>query len=319
VGRIVVLLLRKLAGRVVLAVAGASLAYLLAAVSLHPRATVERPPPPGAVVGLAGLDLGGPLYRRYASWAAGVVHGDLGRTLDGTPVAAELSRRAGVSLRLVTTGAALGTVGGILLGAYGATRQYGLADRVLTAGTLGLLSIPAVALAVLLQSAAQWTNARLGSEVFAWTGEYTPTATGPGTGRLRHLLLPAATIALPQLALCARYQRATMLDALNAAHVRTAVAQGLRRRRVLLRHALRVAVIPMPPFAVYGFAVLLTSAAITERAFAWHGLGEWLIEAIERNDVNTTAACGCATAAAISAAGLLSDLARAALDPRTRR
>jgi peptide/nickel transport system permease protein len=263
------------------------------------------------------LGLDGPLPRRYAGWASGVLRGDFGSTLDGTPVRGELWRRAGVSLRLVAGGFVLGTVGGVLLGWLGALSRHGPGDRLLTAATLTLVSVPAFALAVLLQTAAQWANARTGVRLFTWTGEHT-SATDGLSGRLRHLLLPTMTLALGQLALCARYQRGVMLDVLNAGYVRTAMAKGLRRRQALLRHGLRVAVLPMPAFAAYSFAGLLTGAASTEKAFGWHGLGEWLIDSIYADDVNAVAGCCCAAAAAMAIAGLLADLSQAALDPRAR-
>jgi peptide/nickel transport system permease protein len=321
-----VLVLRGLVGRLLLAAAGASLAYLLAAASLDPRASLEarspRPPQTAVDARLRALGLDGPLPRRYVTWAAGVTRGDLGETLDGASVGAELRRRAGVSLRLVAAGAMLGTLGGVLAGAYGAARQYGWADRVLTVGALATLSVPVFVLAVLLQTGAQWLNTRTGVQAFEWTGEYTPGAAaglaGEVADRLRHLVLPTAAIALGQAAVCARYQRGAMLDALNAGYLQAAMARGLRRRQALTRHALRVATIPTTTFAAYGFAGLLTGAAITEKLFAWHGLGEWLIDSINQNDVNAVAACGCGAAVTLSAAGLLADLARAALDPRSR-
>jgi peptide/nickel transport system permease protein len=320
--------LRRLAGRAVLAVAGASLAYLLAAVSLDPRAELEghSPRPPRAAVSARldslGLDDSVPVARRYAAWASGVLRGDFGETLDGASVGDELGRRAGVSLRLVVAGAVPGLLAGVLMGAFGAARQYGLGDRILTGGAVLTLSVPVFALAVLLQAGAQFVNDRTGTRVFQWTGEYTPGAASGfadlAGGRLRHLLLPALTIAAGQAATCARYQRGVMLDVLNARYVQAAMAKGLRRGQALRRHALRVAVIPMTTFAAYGFAALLTGTAITEKAFAWHGMGEWLIDSITRADVNAVAACGCTAALAIPVAGLLSDLARAALDPRAR-
>ena len=125
-------------------------------------------------------------------------------------------------------------------------------------------------------------------------------------------------VALSQAALYARYQRATTLDALHAGYVTAAMARGLSRGRAVRRHALRVAVIPTTTFAAYGFAALLTGAAVTEKTYAWHGLGEWLIDSITANDVNAVAACGAAAALAIAAATSLTDLIRLALDPRTR-
>jgi peptide/nickel transport system permease protein len=324
----VLVLLRRLAGRMVLAVAGAGLAYLLAAVSLHPRAALESrsPRPPEAVVTARLRELNAddrvPPLRRYATWMTGVARGDFGSTLDGAPVGDELQRRAGVSLRLVTAGALLGTAGGVLAGAWAAGHRHGLPDRLVTACALTALSIPVFALAVLLQTAALWVNTRTGTHALEWTGEYTP---GAGAGavrgladRARHLVLPTATIALGQAALYARYQRATMLDALHAGYVTAAMARGLSRRRALRRHALRVAVIPTTTFATYGFAALLTGAAVTEKIYAWHGLGEWLIDAIHEDDVNAVAACGSAAALSVAAATTAADLARLALDPRTR-
>ncbi|WP_329256983.1 ABC transporter permease [Actinoallomurus sp. NBC_01490] len=315
-------MLRRCLGRMVLAVAGASLAYFAATLALDPRASLEgrSPRPPRAAVSarLASLGLDGPPARRYATWASGVARGDFGATLDGVPVRGELLRRAGASLRLVAAGGALGWAGGVLLGAVGACRPRGALDRLITAGALVTMATPAFALAVLLQTAAQSVNSWTGAPVFAWTGEYTPGAAGPVVDRLRHLLLPATVLALGQAAMCARYQRGLLLDALNSGCVRAAMARGLRRRTALRRHALRVTVAPMTTFAAYGFAALLTGTAVTEKVFAWHGLGEWLIDSIAGDDVNAVAACGCAAAMAIAAVGLLADLANAALDPRAR-
>lgn len=309
-------------GRVLLAVVGASLAYLLATVALDPRAALSdrSPRPPRAAVDarLGELGLDGPVPRRFAGWASGVFRGDFGETLEGAPVGGELWRRAGVSLRLVAGGLLLGTVGGVLLGSLSALSRYGPGDRLLTFATLTLVSVPVFALAVLLQTAAQWVNARTGTRLLVWTGEYTPAAPDGLFGRLRHLLLPTTTLALGQLAICARYQRGVMLDVLDAGYVRTAMAKGLRRRRALLRHGLRVAILPMPTFAAYSLAGLLTGAAVTEKAFGWHGLGEWLIESVYANDVNAVAACGCAAAIATAIVGLLADLSRTVLDPRAR-
>jgi peptide/nickel transport system permease protein len=312
----------------VLVPVAASLGYLLAASVLHPRAAfdgISPRPPRGAVdARLDELNLNDatPLPERYLAWASGVMRGDFGRTLDGVPVAAEMGRRIGVSLRLLAAGAFLGGVAGVAAGTLGAAGQYRPLDRLTTVGALVVLSVPVVVLAVLLQTGAQWVNDTTGARLFEWTGEYTPVVPGGALdhlgGRLRHLVLPTLTVALGQFAICSRYQRAMMLDVMRAGFVRTAVAKGLSRRQALTRHALRVAVIPAVTFFAYGFAALLAGAAFTEKVFGWHGMGEWLIDSIHRDDVNTVAACTCFVAVLVPAAGLLSDLARAALDPRTR-
>ncbi|GAA4140138.1 ABC transporter permease [Actinomadura keratinilytica] len=325
-------LLRRLAGHAVLVVLAASAAYLLAAAALNPRSNYadRSPRPPDAVVDaeLTRLNLNDetPLPQRYAVWARGVLHGDFGRTWQGEPVNDELWRRLRVSLRLLAAGAVLGGVLGVLLGVYAASRNGRMADRLITFGSFLLLAVPVFVLAVLLQLAARQVNEFTGLRLFEWVGESSPGAgEGPfgalgGFGdRIRHLLLPTATIALAQFALYCRYQRAMMLDVLDADFVRTARAKGLRRRDALLRHGLRTALIPMTTYFAYTFGLLLLGAMFTEKIFGWHGLGEWLVDSITRGDVNVVAAVNCFAAAAVLLAGLLSDVAYVVLDPRVRR
>ncbi|MGP4027723.1 ABC transporter permease [Actinomadura sp. 3N407] len=319
--------LRRLAGRLVPAVLAASLAYLLAAAALDPRAGYEgrAPRPPEAVVDarLDALNLNGrtPLADRYRTWAGGVLHGDLGRTWDGEPVDAELWRRLGVSLRLVLPGAVLGCGLGVLLGAYAAARRGRTADRLITLGSYPLLAVPVFVLAVLLQIAAGKANHVMGAQVFVWVGESAPGMSGDLAGfvdRVRRLLLPTVTIALAQLAVCCRYQRGMMLDVLNADFVRTARAKGLRRRSALMRHGLRAALAPMTTYVAYTSGLLLLGAMFTEKIFGRHGMGEWLVESVTRGDVNVVAAIGCVAVIGVLLAGLASDVLHGVLDPRVR-
>ncbi|WP_067830704.1 ABC transporter permease [Actinomadura kijaniata] len=324
-------LLRRLVNYAVLVVLAASLSYLLAASALKPRANLEdrNPRPPAAVVDaeLNRLNLNDrtPLAERYRVWAAGVLRGDFGRTLQGEPVNDELWRRLWVSVRLLTFGTVLGCVLGVLLGAYAAVRRDRPSDRIITAGSYLLLSTPIFVLAVLLQIGAQKVNDTTGLQVFEWVGETAPGSSegtfGPlgGLGdRLRHLLLPTAAVALAQLALYSRYQRGMMLDVLNADFVRTARAKGLRHRDALLRHGLRTALIPMTTYFAYTFGLLLLGGMFLEEIFGWHGMGEWLVESIIRGDVNAVAAVNCCAAAAVLLAGLVSDVLYGVLDPRVR-
>ncbi|MCO5966854.1 ABC transporter permease [Actinoallomurus soli] len=321
-------LLRRSAGQAVLLAVAVSLAYLLAAAALDPRAELEarNPRPSHAVVEarLARLNADDrtPLVVRYLTWASGAVRGDLGRTVDDTPAAEEMGRRAGVSLRLLLAGVLLGNALGAALGLVGAAGRSPVIERLAAAGGFTVLAVPVVVLATVGEIAAQWADARTGTRIFAWTGEYTPGRPGGSlhaiAERGRHLVLPTLTIALGRAAVLAHYLRGTLRDTADAAFVRAAVAKGLTRRRVLTRHALRVAVIPVVPLSAYGCATLLGGAACTEKVFAWHGMGEWLIDSIHRGDVNAVAAYCCFAAIVVTGAGLLSDLAVAALDPRTR-
>jgi glutathione transport system permease protein len=321
-------LLRRLANYTVLVVLAASFAYLLAAATLKPRANFEdrNPRPPAAVIDaeLSALNLNDktPVLRRYTTWATGVLRGDLGHTWDGDPVAGEMWRRVWVSVRLLLLGTVLGCVLGVLIGAYAAVKQYTAGDRVLTVLSFGVLSTPVFVLAVVLQVAAQRVNDATGVRIFEWVGEYTPGAgeglVGELASRLQHLVLPTMTIVLAQIALYSRYQRHMMLDVVGADFVRTAMAKGLTRRAALLRHGLRTALIPVTTYFAYTFGFLLLGAMFTEKIFGWHGMGEWLIDAINRGDVNVVAAVNLFAAVLVLLAGLASDVAYGVLDPRVR-
>ena len=133
-----------------------------------------------------------------------------------------------------------------------------------------------------------------------------------------HLVLPTLGIVLSQVAFYSRYQRNSFLDVMGSDFLRTAQAKGLHRRTALIKHGLRTALIPMATFFAYSFGLLLTGAVFTEKIFGWHGMGEWFIDSINNNDVNVVAAVTVFSAVLILLAGLLSDLAYAALDPRVR-
>lgn len=321
-------LLRRLASSLVLVGIAASLAYLLAAASLNPRANFQgrNPPPPPAVVerNLDALNLNDkdPIVQRYGTWLSGLVRADFGRTWDGLSVNEEMARRIGVSLRLLIIATIVGSILGVLAGAYGAVRQHHPSDHALTLFSFLILSTPVFVLAVVLEIAAVGVNQTLGFGLFEYTGEFTPGLEGGfwtlALDRLQHLVLPTATLVLAEVAIFSRYQRNAMLDVLGSDYVRTAMAKGLPRRTALLKHALRTALIPSATFFAYSFGLLLVGATFIETIFGWHGMGEWLVESVQRNDVNAVAAVSCFAAVLVLIAGLMSDLAYAALDPRIR-
>jgi ABC-type dipeptide/oligopeptide/nickel transport system permease component len=322
---------RRIGAQMVLVLLAASLVYLLAAACLHPRAELEgrSPRPPRQVVDAElarlGLDDRVPLPARYAAWAARAAHGDLGRTVDDRPVAAELRRRLGASMRLLAAGAVTGTAAGVALGGYGALRRRRPGDLLTATASFAVLAVPAFVLALLLQQGAQWLDTVTGLRIFGYAGEYTPGRIGGGGvlaglgDRLRHLVLPTLTVALGQAALCGRYQRAALIAALHADHVPAAVARGVRRRTALVKYALLPSFVPVGTYAALQFGLLLTCAVFVERGFGWHGVGEWLVDSVARGDVNAVAAIGGCAAAFMLAAGLFADILAALLDPRVRR
>jgi peptide/nickel transport system permease protein len=321
-------LLRRLANYAILIVIATSGAYALASISLKPRSNFEgrNPPPPERVVDeqLDELNLNDktPVLERYATWVKGLARGDFGKTWDGNSVNAELARRIGVTLRLLLIATVVGGVLGILAGAWGAIRQYRVSDHVVTMLSFVILSIPVFVLAVVLEIVAVGFNNAVGTKVFEYTGEFTPGLEGGffthALDRLQHLILPSLTLVFGEIAIFSRYQRSAMLDVLGQDFVRTARAKGLRRRSALLKHALRTALIPSVTYFTFNFAILIVGTTFTEKIFGWHGMGEWLVDSVTRNDINAVAAVTCFAALVILLAGLLSDVFYAILDPRIR-
>jgi peptide/nickel transport system permease protein len=319
-------LARRLLNYVVLLLFASFLTFSLTSLTFHPLDSLlqRNPRPPQAVIDekAAELDLDKPIPVRYGKWVSGAVRGDFGTTVGGQPVSGELWRRIGISLRLVFLGSVIGSVVGVLLGAWGAIRQYRLSDRVITVLSLLALSIPTFVMANLLILGALRVNSVLGVQLFQYIGETSANVRGGWwdnfTDRMQHLVLPTLTLALFAMAGYSRYQRNAMLDVLGQDFIRTARAKGLTRRQALLKHGLRTALIPMATLFAYGIAGLVTGAVFVEKIFGWHGIGEWIVQGIATQDTNIVAAVTVFAGAMVLVGGLLSDIIYALLDPRVR-
>jgi peptide/nickel transport system permease protein len=319
-------LARRLLKYIVLLLLASFLAFGLASVFFHPLDSLlqRNPRPPQVAIDAkrAELDLDKPIPIRYGKWVSGAVQGDFGTTVGGQPVSQELWRRIGISLRLVILGSVIGTILGVLLGAWGAIRQYRLSDRVITVLSLLVLSIPTFVMANLLILAALRVNSVLGVQVFEYVGETSADMRGGWwsqfVDRVQHLVLPTLTLALFAMAGYSRYQRNAMLDVLGQDFIRTARAKGLTRRRALLKHGLRTALIPMATLFAYGISGLVTGAVFVEKIFGWHGIGEWFVQGIATQDTNITVAVVVFAGVMILVGGLLSDVIYGLLDPRVR-
>ncbi|HKH52390.1 MAG TPA: ABC transporter permease [Mycobacterium sp.] len=319
-------LARRLLNYVVLLALASFLTFSLTSFAFKPLDSLlqRNPRPPQSTIDAksAELNLDKPIPIRYVDWASGAVRGDFGTTVGGQPVSDELGRRVGVSLRLVIIGSVMGTVIGVIVGAWGAIRQYRLSDRVITLLSLLVISTPTFVIANLLILAALRVNSVLGVQLFEYTGETSPDAVGGAwnqfVDRLQHLVLPTFTLALTAIAGFSRYQRNAMLDVLGQDFIRTARAKGLTRRQALFKHGLRTALIPMATLFAYGVSGLVTGAVFTEKIFGWHGMGEWVVQGVATQDTNIIAAVTVFSGATILVGGLLSDVIYAALDPRVR-
>jgi peptide/nickel transport system permease protein len=303
------------------------LMFLLVANSGDPLGELKgrNPPPPPQVIELREheLNLDKPLPQRYVYWITHFFQGDMGKAIDGREVRPLLFRRVGITMRMVVLALVLSLFLAIVAGVLSAVRQYTTTDYVFTALGFLFLSMPVFWLAALLKEyGAIRLNQLFGEQVIYTVGEATPNFEGSLGERIAdwagHLILPTLALALITFASWSRYQRATMLDVLNSDYIRLARAKGLSRSRVLIRHALRNALIPLTTVAAIDFAAILGGAIITERVFSWQGLGALLLDGIRRNDVNVVLAWLMVTSIMVVVFNLIADVLYGVLDPRIR-
>ncbi len=269
------------------------------------------------------LHLNDPLWQRYWLWFSHAIRGDLGNTVKGQPVAPQLWSHLLVTLRMVIVATVVAIVLAIGLGVWSAVRQNKLADHTITVTNFVLLATPVFVLGLALKEfVAIPINQHVGSTIFYTNGEQSPTLSGSFFSRLPdyagHTALPALTLILVSYTSWAIYQRASMIETLDADHVRLARAKGLTRRRVLTRHVLRNALIPVTTVIALDFAAVLGGAILTEYVFGWQGLGTWYVTGVGTLDVNIMLAYLLVTATFVILFNLLADILYGVLDPRIR-
>jgi len=269
------------------------------------------------------LHLNDPLWQRYWIWFSNAIQGNLGNTTKGQPVAPQLWSHLFVTLRMVIVATLIAIILAIGLGVWAAVRQNKLADHTITVTNFVLLATPVFVLGLALKEfVAIPINQHVGSTIFYTDGEQSPTLSGSFFSRLPdyagHTALPALTLILVSYSAWAIYQRSSMIETLDADHVRLARAKGLSRRRVLIRHVLRNALIPVTTVIALDFAAVLGGAILVEFVFGWQGLGTWYITGVTTLDVNIMLAYLVVTATFVILFNLLADILYGVLDPRIR-
>lgn len=325
----IVYLVRRIINYAILTAVAASLAYMLASTNLKPTAALEarHPRPPQSSIDLVLDKLGAnpdvPLIERAWVWFTNIFHGDLGMTINNHHVTDSLAVRAGVSLQLLLIGSIVGAIVGVILGIWGAVAQYKASDQVVTVASYLVFATPTFVLGILSMIAATQFNRSIGTQLIVFSGQYsadTPPEFWAQFGdRISHLLLPTLVLIIVGATSYSRYQRNSMLDVLGADYIRTARSKGLTRRTALIRHGVRVALIPMSTFFAYSFGTLIAGATLLELVFSWHGMGELAIKSIQLQDINSVAGSTLFVAVLILCSSTLSEILYAALDPRVRR
>lgn len=251
------------------------------------------------------LGLDKPLYEQLWNFLKGLAAGDLGVSYrDQQPVWNDVKGRIMPTFLLTVTGMGMALLVGVAAGVMSSIRRGTWLDTgVSILATLGI-SLPVFWIGILLML------------VFAARLRWFPSS---GWGEWKHLVLPAFTLGVGFFASISRMTRSSMLEVLQDDYIRTAKAKGLSNWKVLLKHGLRNALLPIVTVAGLEFGRLLGGAVITESVFAWPGMGRLMVESVKFRDYPKVQACVIFLSVAIALSTFVSDLLNLMIDPRLRR
>ncbi len=258
------------------------------------------------------LGLDRPVLTRYLGWLGSLLRGDLGRSLiSGRPVNGDMASRLVRTVELIVPATLVAVALGVPAGAYAARRRLSPVDPVLSALALLGFSVPVFVIGPFLVSAfALWLHVLP-------SGGYVSMTDSPGEFAA-HLFLPALTLAAAPIATTMRMTRSSIVDQLTLDYVRTARSKGLSEPRVVGRHVLRNALLPV--LAVLGLQVgaMFAGSVLVETIFNWPGMNLFLLQAIGQRDYPVIQAVVLVAAVIFIAANVTVDVAYAVLDPRIR-
>lgn len=248
------------------------------------------------------LHLDEPVMKQFALYTGGVLRGDLGRSyITQRPIIQDIRERFPKTLLLAGSAMLLASILGITIGVLSSRNPGGWFDRL----SLGLaylgISFPVYWVGLILIL------------IFAVTLKWLPPS---GYGGIKYLILPALALGSRSIAFLARVTRSAMLDVLGSDFVRTARAKGLREQVVVMRHALRNALIPIVTVLGLDFGYYLTGSILTETIFSWPGIGRYVVNAIARRDLPAISGTVLFLSFVFVLVNLLTDLAYAKADPR---
>ncbi len=319
--------IRRLLISIPILVAATFIVFVIVSLSGDPLSELKHrnPPVPQHVIELEEerLHLDEPLLERYWIWVSGVAQGDFGPSVrSNLDIGTEIADRFVITMRLIGAAMLIALVLAVLAGVVSAVKQYSSVDYTFTFTGFLFLSMPSFWLAILLKQAGISFNRAVDEQVLYTIGNESVYLQGGTwahiTDILGHMVLPTISLALISFAAWSRFQRSSMLEVLNSDYVRLARAKGLSRRQVTVKHALRTALIPLTTVTALDLGSIISGAVITETVFQWHGMGDFLLTSIRREDVFAVEAWLLVSAAVIIAFNLVADLLYAVLDPRIR-
>lgn len=262
----------------------------------------------------AQLGLDRPLPVQYAEWFWRMLRGDWGVSYrDQQPVLSVISSHVGATVELMLTSTLLAMLLGGWIGILSAIKRYSLFDSLATIGAMIALSIPTFWFGlVVIYVFSVWLG---------WLPAGSRFTIGDDSllGRIHHLIGPCIVLALVSTAVWSRYMRSSMLDVVNQDYIRTARAKGVPERQILLRHALRNALLPMITITGLHVPTLLSGALVTETVFTWPGMGRLFLDSISYRDYPVVMGILMFTAVLVLLGSLVADLLYSLADPRIAR
>ena len=262
----------------------------------------------------AAFGLDQPLPARYVTWLAGLFRGDLGRSYHyGQDVSDLIAQRIGPSLILTGTGVLLAVAIAVPLGVLAAWKPKGVWDRLAHLFTISGSAVPGFFLALV---AIFLFSVRLG-----WlpsSGMYQTAGGGDLGDLLRHLILPAGIIGVSNVGSILRQTQSACLEVMGEDYIMTARAKGLREGAVVVRHALRSALIPVLTSILTHIPHIIGGSVVVERIFGWPGMGSLMFSAVSGRDYNVVMGVTVVMALAVLLTSLLLDVVYGFVDPRVR-
>jgi peptide/nickel transport system permease protein len=260
------------------------------------------------------LGLNRPLPVQYLEWLWRMLTGDWGRSYrDQQPVLHVIASHLGATFELMLTSTLLAMLLGAWVGILGAIKRYSLFDSLATVGAMIALSIPTFWFGLVI--------IYVFSVGLGWLPAGNRYTVGDGSflNQLHHLIGPCIVLALVSTAVWSRYMRSSMLEVVNQDYIRTARAKGVPERQILLRHALRNALLPMITITGLHVPTLLSGALVTETVFTWPGMGRLFLDSIGYRDYPVVMGILMFTAVLVLLGSLLADLLYGVADPRVSR
>ena len=262
---------------------------------------------------VAALGLDKPMWQQYLTWISGIVlHGDLGKSLwQGTPVTEQLLARMPVTFELGAIALLVGLIIALPIGIYSAVRQDTTGDYIARSFSILLLAVPSF-----------WLGTMVVVFPSIWWGwspsvDYIPFSKDP-VENVKNLLLPGVVLGAALSAITMRMTRTMMLEVLRQDYIRTAWAKGLTEKLVIVRHALRNALIPVVTLVGLQAPLLIGGAVIIEQIFIIPGMGLLLLEAVQKRDYPIVTGVFLEVGVAVMLINLVVDLTYGLLDPKVR-